>query len=231
MSGPPKETAGDDFAERLSAPTPTPGGGAAAARVGLYACCLLRMVLGITLSKLKAQASAPVAVAASNPAEAALSSLSSLEAADERAARLSDRFRELESEDMAAFQAYLEALRLPRSTPEEKARRLEARTRAAARATEAPLETIRAARDALALSAEVLDLSRTTPLRAESDLAAAVELSLAAYRVAELNVRVNLRELSPAVRDATRARWLALASELEAQGSRLRSEILAKLEG
>ena len=40
-----------NFAERLAAPSATPGGGAAAAQVALYAASLLRMVLGITLAK------------------------------------------------------------------------------------------------------------------------------------------------------------------------------------
>ena len=45
---------GLDFAESLAAATPTPGGGAAAARGGLLATSLVRMVTGISLQKIEA---------------------------------------------------------------------------------------------------------------------------------------------------------------------------------
>ena len=216
----------DDFAERLAAATPTPGGGAAAARVGLFATSLLRMVTGITLAKLPpAEASAEKTTpASSGQSTAALA----IERAVESGRRLGQTFQQLEVEDMAAFQAYLDALRLPRSTPEEKERRLAARRSAASRATEAPLATMTAARDTLRLCAEVLELSRTTPLRAESDLGAAVELTHAAFRVAELNVNANLPELSEDDRQKALTRWHQLEEEVQGLYTGLRSTFTTK---
>jgi len=206
----------DDFAEKLAAATPTPGGGAAAARVGLYACSLLRMVTGITLAKI-ASGKAPASAGTSD-----------LQASAEAARELGARFEVLEVEDMAAFQAFLTALRLPRGTEREKEERSGARRAAAARATEAPLATLEASRDVLNLCKRLLDLSQTTALRAESDLAAAVELANAAYRVAELNIRVNLPELVPEQGAAARKRWHELGSSLDSLYFMLRKALEKK---
>ena len=206
----------DDFAEKLAAATPTPGGGAAAARVGLYACSLLRMVTGITLEKI---ASGKVNASAGT---------SDLQASADAARELGKRFEALEIEDMAAFQAFLTALRLPRGTDEEKEERSRARREAAARATEAPLATLEASRDVLSLCGQLQELSKTTALRAESDLAAAVELANAAYRVAELNIRVNLPELVPEEGDAARKRWQELGSSLDTLYLELRKDLEEK---
>ena len=194
----------DDFADRLGAATPTPGGGAAAARVGVYACSLIRMVTGISLKKLS-EGKTPNAT----------SGILQLEQAQEAAIRLSQRFSELESEDMAAFNAYLDALRLPRSTEDEKAYRLRARREAAWRATEAPLNTFRAAVETLKTCQDLFGISKTTPLKAESDLGAAVEFAHAASRVARLNIRANLLELSEENRKAATEEWRGLAGEME----------------
>lgn len=212
----------DSFAERLAAATPTPGGGAAAARVGLYACSLLRMVTGITLAKLSQnQSGAPGAPGAprapGSPSDTAAVSpgiaAGEIQAALDASVALGKRFHALEKEDMAAFQSYLDALRLPRGTPEEKEERRRARAAAAGSATDAPLSTIRAARDALLLSSRLQELSRSTPLKAESDLGAAVELAMAACRVAELNVRVNLPELTPEKREEVLKEWRSLSEQ------------------
>ncbi|HVR76167.1 MAG TPA: cyclodeaminase/cyclohydrolase family protein [Planctomycetota bacterium] len=216
----------DEFAEKLAAATPTPGGGAAAARSGLHASSLLRMVTGITLAKLPSARVEVTAVPAGGPA-----AREAIERARASAEALGETFERLGEEDMAAFEAYLEAWRLPRTTPEEKSLRLQARQSAAARATDAPLAMLRAARDLLLLCAELLDLSRTTPLKAESDLGAAIELANAAFRVADLNVRVNLKELSEEKRAGAVRERQALEEEVEALHARLRREVLERLAG
>lgn len=204
----------DPFAERLAAPTPTPGGGAAAARAGLHAASLLRMVTGITLAKIK-QA----------PTEAVLK----LKASAERAEKLSAVFESLEKADMAAFEAYLEALRLPRSTLAEIEKRRTASQAAAAQATEVPLAMLEAARDVLLAVKELLELSRTIPMKAESDLGGAIELACASFRMAELNVRVNLSSLAPEKAVQMRARWKDLEGQVTTLSPALRDALLRKL--
>jgi formiminotetrahydrofolate cyclodeaminase len=218
MANEPDAIERDSFAERLAAATPTPGGGAAAARVGLYACSLLRMVTGITLAKLSKAKPGPAGASAATP-EAAVRAI---EAAGDDAAAIGRRFQALELEDMAAFQSYLDALRLPRGSPELDERRREARRTAAARATDAPVATIRTARDTLLLSRRLQELSRSTPLKAESDMGAAVELAMAACRVAELNIRVNLPELAPEKQESVVEEWKRLSHEASALYEELR---------
>ena len=82
--------------------------------------------------------------------------------------------------------------------------------------------------DVLNLCQRLLELSRTTALRAESDLAAAVELANAAYRVAELNIRVNLPELAAEDGKAARARWQDLGRSLDTRYLDLRKALQEK---
>lgn len=203
----------DDFAQRLAAPTPTPGGGAAAARVGVYACSLLRMVTGITVEKARSGKS---------PGNFDPAALLALETIQDEARLLSERFQALEIEDMAAFQSYLDALRLPRGSEEEKAQRLQARRQAAWRATEAPLSIMNGAYQVLLLAERLLALARTTPLKAESDLGAALELAQATFRVAELNVRVNLPELAESAQSEATRKWQTLAVAADGLYNKLR---------
>ena len=200
----------DSFSERLASPTPTPGGGAAAARVGLYAACLVRMVVGITLKP-----------SSSRKAQLPPEATAKLEAILAEAEELSLSFEKLEPQDVAAFEAFLQACRLPRSTPQEREAREGARFHAALQATQVPLETMERSLQVLELAKKLGEISRTTPLRAGSDLRAAVELSHAAFRVAELNVSENLPNLVPDEASRARKRW----QELKAREGTLHDEL------
>ena len=159
-------------------------------------------------------ASAPI------PAQDDMERLRNLE---EKAAALSREFESLESDDVAAFEGYLHACRMPRSTPEEKRARDTARAAAATRATSVPMATLEAARDALLTAEALLELSRRTPLGAESDLFAAVELASSCFRAAELNVAVNLPQLPSEEATAARERWIRLRTEIDDLCARLRA--------
>jgi formiminotetrahydrofolate cyclodeaminase len=152
-----------------------------------------------------------------------------LAAIAEEARRLSGRFESLEDEDVAAFAAYLAALRLPRATPEEKERRRAARAGAAARATEAPLATLETARRTLDLAGRLLQLATRHPIKAESDVGAAIELAAAAFRTAELNVRVNLPEVAADRRAEFERRWQGLREPFEALYTKLRTTLGERL--
>jgi formiminotetrahydrofolate cyclodeaminase len=210
-------TSRDDFAAQLAAATPTPGGGAAAARTGRHACALIRMVAGITS---RAPDGSPGAPGRKEVQDAGL-----------QAGRLQEDFEAIEAEDIAAFEAYLAALRLPRSTPAERAARQAARGAAAARATEAPLRTLRAALEAIRLAAALLDLSRTCPLKAESDLGVSIELAAGAFRAAEMNIRVNLPGVPPERRAAIEGEWTEARAALEALYPPSRQAAIERLGG
>ncbi len=208
----------NDFASRLAAATPTPGGGAAAARVGLFATSLLRMAASITLSK-------------TTPEEKSTeTALAAVREVSERAAHLGDEFRRLEEADIEAFENYLSSLRLPKTTPQEKSRRQRARLDAARRATEVPLATLETALQTMALCRRLQELGSTLRLRAESDVGGALELAHAAFRAAELNVRSNLPTLEDSERVRLQGRFKECVSQLEHDYPRLRRAMLTWLE-
>jgi formiminotetrahydrofolate cyclodeaminase len=152
--------------------------------------------------------------------------------AAERARLLAEEFRRLESADAAAFGAYLAALRLPRTTAEESVRRRQRLVDAAAHATEVPLETLEASLGVLDLVAALLEVAARARLRAQSDLGGAVELAYAAFRAAELNVRVNLPALDGDSRQPQlRQRWLDLQRRASRAYVDLRRRIAAWLDG
>lgn len=199
---PPNPQPPDDFAERLAAPTPTPGGGAAAARVGLIATSLLRMVTSITLSKSEAKP----------PDDPAL--LDEVRQVGDGATLLGERFRGLEAADARAFDSYLEALRLPKESTAERQRRDAARRRTALEATDVPLEMLEAAVETVDLARRLADVGSRMRLGAESDVGGAVELAHGAFRAAELTVQVNLPALGEEDRRRVEARHEALRERL-----------------
>ncbi len=188
----------ESFLDRLAAPTPTPGGGAASARVGALGCALLRMVTGITLGKIPDGERPP-----------------ELEAAHRQTEDLLERLAKLEADDAAAFDAFIAAVRLPKSTTAEREERRRARAAAAVRAASAPLGTLSAVRDVLQLADTLNELSHTTPLRAESDLRVGAELARAAARGAALNVEANLPYLDESTAAQLTAECESTAAEIE----------------
>lgn len=165
----------EDFADRLAAATPTPGGGAAAARVGLIATSLLRMSVGLTLKK-----------------PAADGSSDTLRAVDSEAKELADLFRRLESADVAAFDGFMAALRLPRTNDAERELRREELRTATEVATQVPLDTLRGCLRLVELARQLLVDRDSLDLAAPSDAQAAAELARGAFLTAEHNVDANL---------------------------------------
>lgn len=164
----------------LGSADPVPGGGAAAALAGALAASLLHMVLALALKR--AGDRAP-----------------EIEPLLARARGLQERLGDLADEDVAAYGAVAEALALPRGTEEEKSHRKAELQRTLLRAAEVPLQTARAALEALDLAAVALPLC---PRSARSDLLSAVELARAAGAAALANVDANALTLDPEQRTA-----------------------------
>ena len=179
----------------VAEPTPTPGGGSCAAVAGALAAGLGEMVARLSAAK-KSQAQHT----------GALQQLAA------EFAGLRARLQAAIDRDAASFEAVLAALRLPKSTDEEKQARQQAIERAAQRATEIPLEVAEAA-------TAVLDsLGRLGPLSSPtmtSDVNTGAHLAVAALRGALENVRINLDSIRDSVfqKDA-RARADRLESRL-----------------
>lgn len=164
-----------DLLKALSSAEPTPGGGSAAALGGALGAALLVMVARLPKTRTGA------------PEEA-----QALAAIAPRLVTIRDRLAALADEDTASYNGVTGAYKLPKGTDEEKAARTAAIRTAMRRATDVPLETMRAAADALGHAVTVAGAGNRN---AASDAAAGIALLFAALKGAEGNVRINLASL------------------------------------
>jgi formiminotetrahydrofolate cyclodeaminase len=185
-----------DLLDAFASNEPAPGGGSAAALAAAVGASLLVMVAGLPKTK------------TGSPEEAA-----DLSEASARLRPLRDTLASLVDEDSDAYQAVVAAMRLPKATDSEKQARREAIDAAMRKATEVPLQTMRACQQALRGSVIVAGNGNRN---AWSDAAVAVELLLAALRGAGMNIDANLGSLSDAS-FVERAR--AERQELEEEGT------------
>ena len=194
------------FLDALSSPDPTPGGGTAAAVVGAVGVSLLSMVSGLAKTRHQTEAEAQALAAART----------ALGGIRERLVTLADT-------DTEAFNQVMAAYRLPKTTDEEKVARKAAVQRALGAATDAPLETLRAAADAVAQARTVAESGNRS---AESDVRVAIELLEAAAASAAANVEINLGGLTDeAYRKATAAQTLEIANRVTEDAASARAAL------
>ncbi len=167
------------FLDDLASGSPTPGGGAAAAFTAAEAAALVAMVAHTTLGK-KQYAAVEEQM------------LAIIEQADQLRKELTAAV----AEDMAAFEAYLAARRLPKDTPEQQEARSQAVLQATLNAAKAPLQVAKKAAHVAALAVEA---ARMGNANAVADAATAAALARAALTATGLNARANLNGLDPAV--------------------------------
>lgn len=159
----------------LASPDPTPGGGTAAAIAGAMGTSLLVMVSGLA----KSRTNTDEEKAALAKARAALEPLTA-------------RLTQLADADTESFNAVMAAYKLPKGTDEEKTARTQAIQDALRGATIVPLDTLRAAVQAIDHSRAVAEHGNRS---AASDAGVAVGLLKAAADGAAANVRINLTSL------------------------------------
>jgi glutamate formiminotransferase/formiminotetrahydrofolate cyclodeaminase len=163
------------FVNAVAAPTATPGGGSVSALAGALAASLGEMVCGLTL---KRKSFAP--------------RFSELEAVQKSLGALRDRFLTNIDRDASSYEGVMAALKLPKSTEEERRGRSKAIEEASKTAARVPLETAELAVE----TARLVDSLRVISLaQAASDLTVGVELADAARRGAIENVRANLSSI------------------------------------
>ena len=161
-----------DFLTALAAPTPAPGGGAAAAVSGAAAAALVEMVAGLSLKK------------SPDGADAALQQRTVAQMATIRGELLT-----LADDDAAAYDTFIQAMRLPKVEESEREERSRAMSAAAERAAEIPLQTLRAI-TSIAEAARLL--TGRSLVSAASDLEVALRFARAAGLSAAENIEVNL---------------------------------------
>jgi glutamate formiminotransferase/formiminotetrahydrofolate cyclodeaminase len=162
------------FVEAVAEGTATPGGGAVAALAGALAAALAEMVAHLTVGKKRY-----------------LDVEEAMNAIIAAASELREQLLNAVEEDIRAFDAVMEALRLPPDDPERAA----AIRNSTIHAADVPLNVARLALEAMLLAEQVA--TRGTK-NAASDAAVAALMGLAAVEGAAFNVRVNAASLDDA---------------------------------
>ncbi len=192
------------FLDELSGDSPAPGGGSAAALAGAAGAALAAMVGNLTVGKAGYEASrdalCDMAVAAQGLKEGLLSGV---------------------DDDTDAFNAILEAGRLPKSSEAQKAERARAMREAAERSALVPMANARACLQAMEACKVAAEKGNRN---SASDAGVGALVSRAGLRGALLNVRTNLASLDDT---GLADRLAAEAESLEARAEALESEIMA----
>lgn len=190
------------FLDRVAAGTPTPGGGSAAARAGAMAAALVTMVARLTVNKKKYEDVHDRMVDIIDQANKLRSSL-------ENAAVL----------DAQAFDAVLEAFRMPKETKAELAARDEMIEHTTNQAATVPLQVARQAVEVLELAIEVADKGN---LNAITDAGSAGAMAMAALKASGLNVRINAQNTSD---KKSSNKWLNDLNVLEEQAKEIEARL------
>ena len=179
------------FSDDLSADSPVPGGGSAAAYAGAMGAALAAMVSRIASKK------------TDSPDQARF-----IEEMD----GLRADFLRLVDEDSAAYARVATALKLPRKTEEEKAARQERLQTSLIAASAVPLEVAKTSRRLLDACARGIESA--SPMMA-SDIGVGALMAEAALRGAALNVMINLAS----VRDPVQVKALSEDLDRALEGS------------
>lgn len=159
------------FREETASDAPTPGGGSVAMVSASFGLGLVIMALEITAKK-------------PDPGtEAVLADLL------KEARTLLTELSHHADEDIAVFQTYMAALKLPKTTEEEKSTRKAAMEAALVNATKTPLNAARSCVQALRLAERAAE---TSSVRVISDVGAGAALLQGATIAVLLNVDINL---------------------------------------
>lgn len=161
-----------EFARDLAAEQPTPGGGSAAALAGALAGSLVCMVCRYTLGR-------PRYEHVQEDARLVL----------DRAERIRNELEGSIAADVAAYQAFSDAQRLPKDTSEQQASRAAALQSGLRASTCVPLQVAQHAAELVALAHEASMIGNPNLI---SDAGVAASLASAVFEAAALNVRLNV---------------------------------------
>jgi glutamate formiminotransferase / formiminotetrahydrofolate cyclodeaminase len=199
-----------DFVDEVSRGTPAPGGGSIAALAGGLGAALASMVANLTQGK-----------AANEAAERELL------AAAEKAQRVKDALVLAVDEDTSAFNAFMEARRLPAGSAEEKALRAAKMQEGLKHAIEVPLGTARLSYEAMEVAATAMRHGNPNCI---TDAMVGFTIAFAGVRGGIWNVMINFRgitdaayvsEMRPACRDLLEKADVLLASATAEGNARL----------
>ena len=166
---------GPSFIEELAAPTPTPGGGSAAAYAGAMGAGLVAMVAGLTIGKKKY-----------GDVEAEMQAVRVV------AENLRKELTQAADDDASAFEALMGTYKLPKDTDEQKAARSAAIIAATLNAAHLPLHVSEQVIKVMELA---LKCVKKGNVNAMSDAMSGFAMCRAALTAAGYNVRININSL------------------------------------
>jgi methenyltetrahydrofolate cyclohydrolase len=160
-----------ELMEKSASNSPTPGGGSVSALVGSLGCCMVNMVGNLTSGEKFAE----VEVEAKTLTSKGYEILANLEA--------------LVAADIKEFSNFMDVLKMPRNTDEEKAVRTELMQKVLKSATDTPLEIARTCLEALKLADKLSAIGNKTAI---SDVGVGAYVAEAALNGALLSVDINV---------------------------------------
>jgi glutamate formiminotransferase/formiminotetrahydrofolate cyclodeaminase len=192
------------FIEQLAAPTPTPGGGSAAAYTGAMAAALAAMVAGLTIGKKKYA-----------EVEAEMQAIRVV------AENLRMELTHAVDDDAASFEILMATFKLPKETEEQKSKRGAAIIQATLNAAHIPLHVSEAAVKVMELA---LKCARHGNVNAISDAMSGFAMARAALTAAGYNVKININTLED---KSAGGKMLKELAKLEKEADKLEKEIRA----
>jgi len=161
-----------DLIDEVSRDTPAPGGGSVAAVASALGVALGSMVAGLTISKKKYK----------NVKEEMCE-------LGEKAQKLKDDLLKAVDDDTNAFNLYFSALKMPKSTENEKAVRKKSMLEGLKKAVDVPYKTAVDSLNSIKLCKTICELGNKNSV---TDAGVGVEMALAGLRGAVFNVLINL---------------------------------------
>jgi glutamate formiminotransferase/formiminotetrahydrofolate cyclodeaminase len=199
-----------DFTDEVSRDSPAPGGGSVAALAGALGAALASMVANLTYGREGTEAR-----------DAELAHVA------EEAQRIKDQLMAAVDADSEAFQGFMDALRLPQGTPDEKTERTRKMQEGLKAAVQVPWSTAEASYAAMQLARSVVTHGNPSSL---SDGAVGVQIAFAGVRGGLWNVLINLKDVAdPAYVAEKRAACVALLAQARALAEEAADAVDARL--
>jgi len=195
------------FIEELAAPTPTPGGGSAAAYAAAMGAGLVAMVAGLTVGKKKYA-----------EVEAEMQAIRAV------AESLRKELTQAVDDDASSFEVLMASFKLPKDTDEQKAARDSAILQATLNAAHIPLHVSEGAVKVMELA---LKCARHGNLNAISDSMSGFAMARASLTAAGYNVKINVNSLED---KSAGEKMLKELTELEQKADNLEADIRAVMQ-
>jgi len=165
-----------DFVDEVSRESPAPGGGSIAALLGALGAALSSMVSNLTANKRGSEDVDDI-----------------LNEAAEKAQELKNALVKAIDEDTHAFNAYMEARRLPKKTPEQIETREKAMLEGLKQAVRVPLRTAELSLEVLRVAATVVNYGNPNSV---TDVGVAAESAKVGVTGGVYNVLINLKDIA-----------------------------------